>query len=247
MSYTKSIRVNKELFNQNEKKKNKRTKSRRQLVSPDQIQSLLSKRKKTLKKSNIPKDNNLQDRQKLIHEQIMKADNFKDLYKQLYENKSVNNIYEDLNKNEDVNNVYEDLEKNDDVNNVYEDLNKNEDLDKNEDLNKNEDFDTNNINDVNYNNDNENQNNMYDEIVNVTKLKEPIKEKKVDFYAKSPKKNRKQRFNPKKTKISTSKRKSKTKTKKYSPQLIDKYFLEINNHSNKKINIIKKKKKLFLN
>ena len=86
-------------------------------------------------------------------------------------------------------------------------------------------------------------NTIYEEIVNVKKIdREPIIEKRVDFYAKSPKKNRKQRSNPKKTKISTNKKRSKTKSKKYSPELIDKYFLEINNKSNKKNTQTKKKK-----
>ena len=219
MSYTKSIRVNKDLLNQNQRKKTKRNKTSRQLVSPDQIQSLLSKRKKTLKKSSIIKDKDLQSRQKYIHDQIMKADTFKDLYKKLYENKNENisNIYEDLNE--------QDRYHEEDTRNKF-----NEDQ-----LNENEDFNKNNIDD-------QNKTGIYDEIVNVTKLKEPVKEKKVDFYAKSPKKNRKQRLNPKKTKISSLKRKSKKKTKKYSPELIDKYFFDVNNLSNKKNKHNKKKK-----
>jgi len=224
MSYTKSIRVNKELFNKNEKK-TKRNKTRRHLVSPDQIQSLLSKRKKTLKKSIVPKDKNLQSRQKRIHEQIMKANNFKDLYKQLYENN---------NENQDVNNIYNDLNQHDNLDQDEQDnINQDDNLDKDDNLYKQDNIDQ----DVSQNN------TIYEEIVNVKKIdREPIIEKKVDFYAKSPKKNRKQRSNPKKTKISTNKKRSKTKSKKYSPELIDKYFLEINNKSNKKNTQTKKKK-----
>ena len=138
MSYTKSIRVNKELFNKNEKKI-KRNKTKRHLVSPDQIQSLLSKRKKTLKKSMVPKDKNLQSRQKRIHEQIMKANNFKYLYKKLNENnnenQNLNNIYNDLNKDDNLNQDDQDNINQDD--NLDQDLNQ-DNIDQDDNLNQND-------------------------------------------------------------------------------------------------------------
>ena len=210
MSAVKSIYISETLPSLNNKKykKTKKNSNYRNLISPQKIKNIIKNRKKTLKSTNM----DLKKRQNFIQEQVLKANNFKDIYNQINNhfkkdeciNKFNVNVQEDENVQEE--NVQENISLEENVI-VQEGVNEQEDVKVNKQENFIEEYDY----DVDY--------------------KDNKKEKKISFY-KTPKKGiLKNKLKSKRNKV---KFKSVRKTKSYSKETIDSFFKDIQRQSNKK-------------